>query len=372
MSTTPSERPLITRSHKRRWARPVLGWVVAFILGLASAWWAADATLSRPEVTPGTTSPVLYTVRVGTVERVMSFTAKATWTSTPAAANSASGTVTSVEAQPGDVLKAGDVLYTVDLRPVVAAEGNVPSFRDLSVGATGADVAQLERFLTTRVGFFETADEEFTALTAAAVEAWQTRLGVHATGVVLRGDLLFLPRLPRRVTLSEEIRVGAQVNSGTGAVESLSKFPRFTITLGADQSELVPLDGNVRVKRSGDTWRGTIASANQTETGQLELELAGRNGRALCASACAQLPVGRPTLMRAELIAVPPTSGSTVPTAALRTTADGTTVVVGADGDAIPVRVLAEANGQAVVSGVDQGEQIQLYGEAAGSDSEPQ
>lgn len=372
MSTRPGRRPLSWQSHGRRLALPFLGWVVAFGLGLGSAWWATDATLSRPEVAEGTASPVVFTVRNGTVERVMSFTAKAAWAATRAVSNSASGTVTSLSTRPGHAVGAGDVLYTVDLRPVVAAEGSVPSFRNLSEGATGADVAQLEEFLSKTVGFSGTVDQEFTELTAAAVESWQAQLGVEATGVVRRGDLLFLPQLPGRVTLSEEIRVGAQVDSGIGAVETLSKFPRFTVTLGPDQSDLVPLDGNVRVHHGGATWRGTIASATQTEVGQLQLELAGKNGRALCHPSCAQLPVSRPTLLRAELITVPPTTGPVVPAAALQTTPEGTTVVVGVDGDEIPVKVLAEANGQAVVSGVDPGDEIQLYGGPAASDSESQ
>ncbi len=376
MSAEPRGLPLIGRSSAvgrsrgGRWARPLVGWVVAFVLGVGSAWWAADATLSRPEVAEGTSAPVFYTVSRGTVERVMSFTAKATWAAALAASNSASGTVTSVSTQPGQAVEVGDVLYTVDLRPVVAAEGAVPSFRVLSAGASGEDVAQLEEFLAATVRFDGTVDEEFTELTAAAVMSWQARLGVEPSGVVRPGDLLFLPQLPARVVLSGDIRVGAQVSSGIGAVEVLSKSPSVTVTLGADQSDLVPLDGAVRVHRGGAIWRGRIAAATQTELGELQLELVGPQGRAICHPRCAQLPVSRPTLMRADLIAVPPTTGPVVPAAALRTMPQGATVVLGVDGEEIPVQVLAAASGQAVVSGIDVGERIQLYGDAATSDDE--
>lgn len=351
----------------RRWGGGVLGWVVAFLLGCGLAWSAGYTTLSRPEVAEGSRAPVLYTVTRGTLQRAVSFTAEASWTSTPAASNSASGTVTTVSVRPGQAIDAGDVLYTADLQPVVAAQGSVPSFRDLSIGATGADVAQLERFLAGTVDFAGTVDEEFTELTAVAVEAWQTQLGVQATGVVQRGDLLFLPRLPERVVLNEQIEIGAELGPGSAAVETLSKSPEFTVTLGEGQSDLVPLDGDVRVHRGEVTWRGVIASATQTPLGELQLELQGKQGRPLCHPECSQLPVNRPTLMRAELIVVPATTGPIVPAAAVRTTPAGQTVVVGADGGQLPVKVLAEAYGQAVVSGLETGDRIRLYGESAQS-----
>lgn len=79
----------------------MVGWVVAFVLGVGSAWWAAEATLSRPEVAEGTSAPVFYTVSRGTAERVLSFTAKSTWAAALAASNSASGTVAIGRGRPG-------------------------------------------------------------------------------------------------------------------------------------------------------------------------------------------------------------------------------------------------------------------------------
>jgi peptidoglycan hydrolase-like protein with peptidoglycan-binding domain len=98
-------------------------------------------------------------------------------------------------------LAAGDKLFAVDNRPSVVMIGDEAAFRDLSDGvADGADVAQLEQNLA---GLGDTADgqvvidEHVDAATTAAVEAWQTALGIEASGTVLSSDVVFLPRRPR-------------------------------------------------------------------------------------------------------------------------------------------------------------------------------
>jgi peptidoglycan hydrolase-like protein with peptidoglycan-binding domain len=339
-----------------------VGWALALLVGVAGGWWAAEATFSRPVSVAADSAPLLYTVQTGTVGRSLSFSAQARWPATPAALNAASGTVTHVLAR-GDRLGEGAVLYRVDLRPVVIAQGRVPSFRDLGVGAVGADVEQLERLLSNEVPFPGTVDQEFTEVTKAAVQAWQTQLGVEADGRVRREDIVFVPRLPARILLSRDIRVGSSVSAGSGSVDIVRSRPQVTVTLSTEQRDLVPLDGAVIVHHGNGSWTGKVASTTTTDQGELILELAGRDGGPICGRRCNRIPVGRTSVYRTELVAVEPRTGPVVPSAALRTTAAGDSVVIDAAGAEIKVQVLAAAGGQAVVEGVDVGQRIRLFGQ---------
>lgn len=344
--------------------RPAVGWVVAFMLGAGVAWWAGGATLARPQVDSDSTgAPLLYSVRSGVVERSQTFTAAASWDEKVVASNSASGTVTEVLVEPGREVSSGNALYTVDLRPVSVVEGAVPSFRSLNVGSRGADVLQLEQFLDESFDFAGEVDDEFTAATAAAVKVWQGTLGVPQSGSVGRGDVVFVPSLPARMVLGQEIRVGQQVAPGAGSISALVADPSFTVTLDVDQRDLVPLEGQVRVHSAGKVWRGAIASSTETPEGQLVLELAGIQGGPLCGAHCEDVPVGRQTLLPCDLIEVPKTRGLIVPNAALRTSVVGGVVVVSAGGAERPVEVVASANGVSVVTGLESGDQVRLLGQ---------
>ncbi len=89
--------------------------------------------------------------------------------------------MTSVAVSAGDEVSAGgQVLYAVNLRPVVVAAGETPAFRSLGRGASGgADVAQLQGLLA-GLGFFDgDADGEFGWATESAVRDWQESLGAR-------------------------------------------------------------------------------------------------------------------------------------------------------------------------------------------------
>jgi peptidoglycan hydrolase-like protein with peptidoglycan-binding domain len=344
--------------------RAVVAWVVSAAALFAGGWWAAGAT-SQPPTVPATTLPtILYTVEDGTVERVVTYSASASWPSAPVGVNGLSGTLTSIEVTPGSIVDAGTVLYTVDLRPVVAAVGTVPAFRNLGEGATGADVEQLERFLIGRELLSGTPDTRFSAATSEAVRRWQREVGVPQDGVVRRGDLVFLPILPTAMFLDPEVTVGSSIEGGRSAVRAVTGSPTFTITLSRDQADLVPLSSPVRVRYgSGDTdvWDGVVDSTIAVPPSEVSLTLTAPDGGSLCAETCsAVVPVGQTSLYTADLLVVPTTEGPTVPTAAIATWADGRTVVRLADGTVQPVDVLASADGRSVVSGLEVGDRIQV------------
>ena len=69
--------------------------------------------------------------------------------------------LTSIDIADGASADLGARLYTVDLRPVVAAVGAVPAFRDLAQGSRGADVAQLEQLLVSTGFLASPADDSF-------------------------------------------------------------------------------------------------------------------------------------------------------------------------------------------------------------------
>lgn len=344
----------------------VIGWVLAFSLGMALSWWAIGATFARPELPDAERQQsVLYEVQAGMVQDKQSFTAAAAWSLRDAAWNSATGTVTQVTVAPGQEVHPGDVLYSVNLRPVVIAEGTVPAFRDMQVGTIGADVLQLEQMLARVTPFSGTVDNTFTSTTSAAVAAWQRDLGTSVTGRVSLGDVVFLSKLPQRIVLGDQIAVGQRLAAGTVPISVLSAAPEFTVTLDMDQRALVSLDGDVRVRADDQVWRGMIRKATESPEGELVLTLAAADGGPLCGRRCDSVPVSERTLMPCEIVSVPRTQGPVVPNAALGTAPDGSTVVIRADGSEAPVRVLASANGSSVVSGIEAGDRVRLFGQGS-------
>ena len=356
--------------RSRRWFVPV-GWATSILAVAVAATLATRATLEVPSAADQSAAPALYRVSEGTVSRVQSFTAEAKWDSDPIGRNGASGTVTTIDIEPGDVVASGQRLYSVNLRPAIAAMGAIPSFRDLRVGSVGADVTQLQRFLSDADYYQGSLTGSFDEETARAVEAWQRDLGVTDDGTVRHGDLFFLPELPIRVTTVDDLQVGAPLSGGEIVVSVLSSEPSFTVTLSADQSGLVPLDAAVILHHPGGTWTGRIGSATTAANGELVLLLEGPDGTALCDSECGAVPIGDPSLYTADLVAVPETTGPVVPVAALRTRPDGTVTVLEESCQQIGVTVRAAAEGRAVVSGVRVGTIIRLFGLDASSATPP-
>ncbi|WP_405538789.1 peptidoglycan-binding protein [Streptomyces sp. NBC_00075] len=80
----------------------------------------------------------------------------------------------------GTKVKEGDVLMTVNGRPVFALSGSVPMYRALGPGASGDDVNQLQRALR-RLGFDPgSISGTYRQGTAAAVTSWYTSKGYEA------------------------------------------------------------------------------------------------------------------------------------------------------------------------------------------------
>jgi hypothetical protein len=159
----------------RRLVRWLVG-VVAVVGLVAVGFWAGRTALEPPSDPLVEAAPVTYTVANGQVGRTLQFSAVAEWELEPVGVGAVRGVVTTVELDSTSSVGPGDILFTVDLRPVVVAEGVVPSFRDLSQGAKGADVAQLQVLLA-GLGFYAgEVDGSFGTGVRTAVRGWQRLL----------------------------------------------------------------------------------------------------------------------------------------------------------------------------------------------------
>jgi hypothetical protein len=122
------------------------------------------------------------------------------YTTSPPVVNGLSGTYTSVLA-PGTVVQAGQVLYRVDNEPVSLMNGGVPAWRPFGAGMSdGPDVEELEANLIVlgyAHGLLTQPTAEYGAAAVAAVERWQTALGIPATGSVDLGAIVFEPTAER-------------------------------------------------------------------------------------------------------------------------------------------------------------------------------
>lgn len=343
-----------------------VAWTVTLVAAAGSGWFAGRAAFVPPQPESSPAPQQTYTVVEGTVGAAEELTATVTWPSRPVPASASAGTVTTVDVVSGDTVDVGAVLYTVDLRPVVIAQGAVPAFRDLSVGVNGADVDQLERFLVAQGFFAGPPDGKYTEATARAVRTWQKQRGVADTGVVGLGDVLFTPDLPARIALDPSLVVGAKLTGGETVLHAVDSAPRFVIQVGADQRLTVPESGTeVIVHGAGQDWPAVVTEVS-VEEGGLTLLLTGPGGGPVCADACSVVPFTTEELRYSATVeTVPLVTGPTVPLAALGTSPDGSLFVTDADGTRITVTLLASDGSRSVIEGVDVGHVISLFAEPA-------
>lgn len=338
------------------------GIAVALALFAVAAGWALATILDEPEEVLESTPFTFVEVVEDEVGSSINLNTVAEWTPVPVGVTQASGTVTTVNVEPGQEVAAGTVLFTVNLRPVVVAQGDVPGFRPLAPGTTGADVAQLQQFLTALELYTGATDGGFGNATAAAVRAWQRTLGVQATGVVEPGDLIFVPTLPTRVALdTEKIVRGATLAAGDVVVSGLAVSPEFSIPVTEQQAGLLTTGTRVEITSpTGQAWEGFAGEQTADENGLIQVALTGRDGAVICGEACGEITVTEPALLLSRIITVESVAGLTVPSAALVTDASGEVAVIDQSGERRPVQVVTSARGMSVIEGVDAGLRVRV------------
>lgn len=332
--------------------------MVAFVVGAASGSYIA-ARPARPEASP---SPETVTVRAGTLGRTVRMRATAEWSVVGRLFAPTGGTVTEAVETPG-LLKPGDVPLRIDERPLVIVPGEIPAYRRLEEGASGRDVAALQRHLAAAGFVVDPVLDAFTAVTAAAVRQWQRSLGLPATGVVLLGDVLFVPPaflgVPTRWV--GEVAAGAPLAAGTPIIEVLSEGPVLSMEVGqTPPSDLVPgVEGEATFP--GGARHGVKLASLETIAGRVVARLTPAS-ESLCRPAeCLELvPVGGSTDIVVDWVIVPETTGPMVPVAALQSDAAGSAFVQLPDGSRHPVSVRVVSGGMAIVSGLEVGETVVL------------
>ncbi len=350
----------ITGRRSGRWVRWVGAMVIALVAGAGVGW--AGATVLTPAKDVLQSTPFTYVEVVpGEVGSSINLNTVAEWTPVPVGTNQATGTVTSVTVAAGDEATHGSVLYTVNLRPVVIAQGAVPGFRALARGTDGADTQQLQEMLAALGLFRATPDGKFGPATDAAVRAWQKKLGVPVDGVVQPGDIVFVPTLPTRVALDTEvIHRGAALTGGEAVVRGLPPEPAFTVPVTDSQSAMMPNGTRVEIITDASTWEAFVIDRRTDPASGTIVILTGAGGASICGSDCATLPVTEQTLLRSRIVTVETVQGLVVPSAALLSAASGAVSVIDEDGISHPVTVVTSARGMSVVEGVAAGVRVRV------------
>jgi hypothetical protein len=188
--------------------------------------------------------------------------------------NQASGTITWLPAV-GRTVRPGGVLYQVSGAPVVLLHGNVPDYRDMSEGLTGADVREFNKAMialgyTTRAGVLAAGlgTGYFSAATATAWEAYQTALGVTVPSTkVTLGQAVFLPTAAKISAWATGISPGASAAPGAPVMTATSDSPVVVIALDTSQQAEVKAGDTVSVTLpSGTPTPGVVTSVGKVAT----------------------------------------------------------------------------------------------------------
>lgn len=159
----------------------------------------------------------------------------------------------------GDVIAPGDALYRVDGSPVLLLPGASPAWRTLEPDVTGSEVTQLETYLTDLGYDVGTVDDSFTTTTASAVAAWQSDLGLDATGTIPLGAVVFAPAA---VTVTAvQVTVGDEIVDGDDVLDVAGRELEASLTVEPAMVSLVQPGQEFEVTvRGGPTVTAIVAS----------------------------------------------------------------------------------------------------------------
>lgn len=331
-------------------------WLLVLVGAIVATWFAASAVLSPGDSGSDPDEDVAsYVVTRGEVGVTSAVEGELSFPLGPPGLAGSGGVLTSLEVSDATELAAGDVVFSVDLRPVVVAQGEVPAFRDVSSGMSGPDVAQLRQMLGLSEG------SSFNSETEAAVREWQEDVGVAADGVVKRGDVLFLAVLPTGAYPQPDIVVGSPISPGQQVIVTVGDVPDVVILPGTN----VPVQQGMAAYLSvGDeVLEGVVGPAFDRPDGLRAYSILGADGGPLCDTRCAAIgSVAAPSRVSVDVAIIPSHEGLVVPESALVSLPDGSMALRAVSGEAIEVEVLVQGNGMAVVEGIDEGATIQLFG----------
>ncbi|MHB8293472.1 MAG: efflux RND transporter periplasmic adaptor subunit [Acidimicrobiales bacterium] len=218
--------------RRRRW---VVHTIVAVVVLAGAGIGAFELSQSAPPA-PATR---YLTVRVArtTVRRQVSATGVFAPEHTYSLTSPKAGMVTSTGLTTGRPIVDGQVVFAVDAQPIYALVTNAAMWRPLSLGETGPDVTALQQMLESTGHLARAPTGSFDTLTAEAVSAFQSAIGVTPTGAVALGSFVVVP--PGTVVGAVTTSVGGNVSSG-GTVASLVS-PSLVLDAQVNQLDLPEL-----------------------------------------------------------------------------------------------------------------------------------
>jgi hypothetical protein len=182
--------------------------------------------------------------------------------------NQAGGTYTQLPAL-GQVISQGQVLYRLNDSPVVLLYGSTPAYRTLSIGTTGADVAELNADLV-GLGYATSSalsptSASYTWVTVAAVEKLQAAVGMTQTGWLALGQAVFEPTALRVTAVSAPL--GGNSQTGQTVMRATSTTREVQMALAASQQTEVAVGDKVTITLPNNhTTAGVVSSVGTIAT----------------------------------------------------------------------------------------------------------
>src|SRR5580692_5208355 len=169
----------------------------------------------------------------------------------------------------GQTIRQGRAIYQVSGTPVVLLYGNVPAYRDLSEGMTGADVTELNTGLV-KLGYATASAlgprsgwDYFSGETAYALGLLQAHLGLTQTGTLPLGQAVFLPGAIQVTGLGTGAVPGGSAAAGATVLTGSSLTPVVTMDLDASLQTEVAVGNKVSVTLpDGSVTPGVISSVS--------------------------------------------------------------------------------------------------------------
>jgi hypothetical protein len=270
----------------------------------------------------------------------------------------AQGTLTGLP-DVGAIIDSGTVVAEVDGQPVVALQGPVPMWRDLGPSVSdGKDVLQLE-YVLAALGYAGehdvTVDDDWTAATTDAVEAFQADHGQDDDGTIQLGEIVWIDG-PARVG-----SVGGVLGQDAAEAQIELTAPEQTVHLDVDveDADVVPEGTAVQVELpTGERVDASITAIGDAETAE---DGSATIPVAVTLAADATMPDGLPVSVVVTIVAAEGVLA--VPVEAVLALAEGGYALEVADGGGathlVPVELGVFADGMVEVTGdVADGDQV--------------
>ena len=163
-----------------------------------------------------------------------------------------SGRLSSVDLEEGDMIETGSKLFSLDGRPSVAVNGDFSFYRELSVGAQGPDVKQLETILSDSGYAIGTVDQFFDEETRKGLSEWQKDFGFSGvTSEVEEMVTVSLLSNPSGYKVGAVNTVAIEILPANGQTELMLDSRQGTAAVAATRVPVVTISANPSVVLEG-------------------------------------------------------------------------------------------------------------------------